>query len=286
MRALETMSVAQNARSQVASAAAVVQIELPGGAQPSWVGGAGARFAKRTVMALATLAACSTTVPLPPAPEATTAGSALYRGGGPYLVQAGDDLLVRFILTPELNEEVIVRPDGKISTAVAEEVQAAGRTVPAIAEDLRNQYRKELTNPRLNIVVKSFMPTRVYVAGEVTAPGEYTSVGPSPTLSQAIARAGGMKVSGSTERVFLIRRGADDKPQSLGTRYNDVIDGRDPQADIRLEPYDVVYVPRSGIAQAYLNWNQFVQQFVPVSWGFSYVLNQPTGGTAVIPSAR
>ncbi len=229
--------------------------------------------------------ACSTTVPMPPISEASNAALSVTPQASPYRVQVGDELMVRFLLNPELNEEVAVRPDGKISTAVAEDVQAAGRTVHEIDADLRRRYKSELMNPRLNVIVKSFSPTRIYVSGEVATPGEYATVGPSLTLSQAIARAGGLKNSASASRVFVIRRGPGDKPVELATRYDEVISGRDPRADIRLAPYDVVYVPRSGIAQAGLYWNEFVQQFVPVSWGFSYVLNAPPGGTAVVPAA-
>ncbi len=237
------------------------------------------------MLAAAAVAGCSTTVPLPPVSEVPNAALGWAPEATPYRVQVGDELMVRFLLNPELNEEVSVRPDGKISTAVAEDVQAAGRTIPEINAELRERYKRELMNPRLNVVVKSFSPTRVYVSGEVTTPGEYVTVGPSLTLSQAIARAGGLKNSASASRIFLIRRGSGDKPVELATRYDDVITGRDPRADVRLAPYDVVYVPRSGIAQTALYWNEFVQQFVPISWGFSYVLNQPPGGATVVPAA-
>jgi polysaccharide biosynthesis/export protein len=231
------------------------------------------------------LAACSTTVPLPPVPEARIEAQDVPKDIAPYRLQVGDELTLRFLVNPELNEEVAVRPDGKISTTIVEEVQAEGRTVPELTADLRTRYGKELTNPRLNVVVKSFAPTRVYVAGEVTTPGEYlTSNGPPPTLAQAIARAGGIKTTASTARVFLVRRGPDGRPTAYTTHYDDIITGRDPSADVRLAPYDVVYVPRSGIAQTAIYWNEFVQQFVPVSWGFSYVLNQSMGGSTVIPS--
>lgn len=231
-----------------------------------------------------TLPGCANTGSMPPAPERQVV-SALPPAPAAlpeYRVQIGDVLAVKFLLTPELNEEVTVRPDGKVSTAVAEEVVALGRSAPEIAADLREMYSKELRNPRLTVVVKTFVPTRVFVAGEVNAPGELTNVGPPLSLLQAISRAGGLKLSGSSERVFLIRRGVDDAPAAFATRYQDVISGRDPRADIRLAPYDVVYVPRTGIAEAYFIWNQYVQQFVPVSWGFSYLVNQSSGGSTVV----
>ena len=84
-----------------------------------------------------------------------------------------------------------VRPDGHISTTVAGDVTAAGRTMPELDAALRGDYGKDLQNPRISVVVKSFAPTRIYVAGEVNNPGEFINVGPTLTLSQAIARAGG-----------------------------------------------------------------------------------------------
>ena len=230
------------------------------------------------------LTACSTTAARPPIASAPSLLPIPPPQETVYRVQVGDDLAVRFLTTPELNEEVVVRPDGKISTTIAEEVPAAGRTIPQITADLRRRYKSELMTPRLNVIVKSFAPMRIYVSGEVPIPGEYTTVGPGLTLSQAIARAGGTRVSASTSRVFIIRRGPGDRPMVFATRYNDVITGRDASADVRLAPYDVVYVPRSGITQAYLYWNQFFQQFVPVSWGFSYILNNPTNGVTTVPS--
>jgi polysaccharide export outer membrane protein len=101
------------------------------------------------------------------------------------------------------------------------------------------------------------------------------------TLSQAIARAGGIKLAGDSARIFILRRGADGRPVFLSTRYGAVAGGTDPSADVRLASYDVVFVPRTGIAEGYEYFNQYLQQFVPVSWGFSYVLNEAHSGNTV-----
>ncbi|MEJ0048619.1 MAG: polysaccharide biosynthesis/export family protein [Rhodospirillales bacterium] len=114
----------------------------------------------------------------------------------PYRVQVGDELAVRLFLTPELNEDVTVRPDGRISTQLAEAVPAEGRTPEAIAVALRTGYASELRDPRITVEVKSYAPVRVYVAGEVFTPGEITTAGPPPTLLAAVARAGGVRLSG------------------------------------------------------------------------------------------
>lgn len=218
------------------------------------------------------LAGCVQTAnDFPPAPPIPVAGYApqvpLYR------LQVGDQLAIRLMLNPDLDEEAVVRPDGRISTTIAESTPAAGLTPEELAASLRTEYATELQSPRLNVVVRSFAPTRVYVAGEVLAPGEFVTVGPTLTAVQAVARAGGLRPSGDPRHVFLIRRGPGDVPVVYAVDYNGAITGSHPQADVRLAPYDVLYVPRTGVYQTYTYFNQYVQQFLPVSWGFSYYVN-------------
>jgi polysaccharide export outer membrane protein len=213
---------------------------------------------------------------LPPMPQISTP-----QPGGPatlpaYKVQVGDLLDVKLFLNPELNEEVVVRPDGMISTTLAEDIQAYNHTPAQISAELRERYRSTLTDPQISVIVHTFAPNRIYVAGEVNSPGEFITVGPNLTISQAIARAGGVKLSAAQARIFVLRRGEGDKPQAMQVSYLDVISGKDPGADARLAQYDVVYVPRTGVYEAYTFWNQFVQQFVPVNWGFSYNINPVT----------
>ena len=187
-----------------------------------------------------------------------------------YHVQVGDELAIRLFLTPELNEDVTVRPDGRITTQLVEAVPAAGRTPEEIAATLREAYGNELRDPRITVEVKSYTPLRVYVAGEVVSPGEISTAGPNPTLLQAVARAGGVRLSGDTRHVLIVRRGDGNRPTVYSTRYADALSGRDPAADVSLQPYDIVIVPKTGVAEVYAWVNQHIQQFVPVSWGFSY----------------
>jgi polysaccharide biosynthesis/export protein len=228
--------------------------------------------------AVAALPACSTVSPMPPAPPVPAPDTAAFSSLQPYRIQIGDVLQVRLLLNPELNEDVTVRPDGHISTTVASDELAAGRTVPQLAAALRRDYSSQLQNPHLTIVVRSFAPTRIYVGGEVSNPGEFISVGPAPTLVQALSRAGGLRLSGDDNSVFIIRRGPGNRPEFLSTRFNALEHGRDANADVILAPYDVVYVPRTGIAEVYRYFNQYVQQFVPISWGFSYLVGSGGGG--------
>jgi polysaccharide biosynthesis/export protein len=234
------------------------------------------------VCGIAGLSACSDLSSLPPPPPADGAGSVA--GLEPYRVQAGDVLAIRLLLNPDLNEDVVVRPDGHMSTTVVSDELAYGRTVPELTAALTHDYTSIIRNPRLTIVLKTFSPTRIYVGGEVASPGESITAGLNPTLSQAIARAGGPK-SGHADRVYIIRRGPNDVPQFFSARLPDVVRARDPEAhesdtDIRLTPYDVVYVPRNGIAEVHRFLNESFEQLVPLIWGFSYNVNPDSSAAA------
>jgi protein involved in polysaccharide export with SLBB domain len=216
-----------------------------------------------TIAAAGCLAACVPTARnLPPAPLAASSA--------PYLVQVGDVLGVRLYSAPELDEDVTVRPDGRLSTTLAQSVQAAGRAPDEIAAELRGVYATELKDPQLTVEVKAASPARVYVAGDVVSPGEFITQGTSLSLLQAVARAGGLRTTGDESHVFIVRHQAGNRPLVLAVNYRAAMTGTDPAADVALTPFDVVYVPRTGIGQIYVWFNQHFQQFVPVSWGFSY----------------
>jgi polysaccharide export outer membrane protein len=231
-------------------------------------------FRLLTILLLAgTASACTTAGKMAMAPHDPEPGTGYATTLPPYRLNIGDVVGVRLLLNPELNEDVTVRPDGRISTIVASEIPAYSHTVPDLTQSLRAAYSAQLSNPHLTVEVRNFAPNRVYVAGEVTTPGEFITVGPNLTLVQAIARAGGVRLSASRDSIFIIRRGPNDVPQIFRTQYLDAISGRDPAADIRLAPYDIVYAPRTGVAEVYSYFNQYVQQFVPLNWGFNYNVN-------------
>lgn len=204
--------------------------------------------------------------PLPSdvAPEAIAASSLSV-----YKLQVGDVVDIRFPLNPELNESATVRPDGFISTSVAEDVPAYNLTVAELNGELREAYRAELSHPRLSAIVRSFAPTRIYVSGEVANPGEFVNVGPALTLTQAIARAGGVLNSGDPHRIVVLRRGASEKTDSFVADYYAATQAGDGSADARLAPYDVVFVPKTGAALAFRNYQQYIQQYITPSVGVS-----------------
>lgn len=229
---------------------------------------------------------CAIRPDLPPAPATPETIAASYVTPA-YRIQVGDQLSVRILLNRELDEDVTVRPDGRISTTIVHDEVAANRTVPELIDVLTKGYRRFLNKPYVSVVVKAPAPVKVFVGGEVPTPGEQTTpVGTAPTLAQAIARAGGIKASADETKVFLVRRGADDKPVFMSVRYDDVLRGNDPAADIRLAPYDVVMVPKSGIAEVYRWYNQYIQQFANPNFTFNYVINQAVAGSTILDQTR
>ncbi len=188
----------------------------------------------------------------------------------PYRVQIGDVLDIKLRLNPELDETLTVRPDGMISTSMIQDVQVYDRTVREINDDLIGLYGKELKDPKISVIVRSFAPTRVYVGGEVAGPGEFIVIGPPLTLTQAISRAGGVLNSGDAKNVLILRRGAGDRGQMYVADYEGATQGGNAGKDVRLAPYDVVFVPKSGAALTHKVYEQYLQQYVSPSISGSY----------------
>lgn len=164
-----------------------------------------------------------------------------------YVIQPGDTLSIKFFFNPELNEEnLIVRPDGRISLQLIHEVVAANLTAPELTALLAEKYKGQLKNPEIAVIVRSIRePYRIYVDGQVGQPGEFEIVG-SLSVLQAIARAGGMKEDTAKKGdIKVIRRGPDGRAFVINIDLNKVLNGGDLSQDIRLHPYDIVYVPRS-----------------------------------------
>lgn len=216
---------------------------------------------------------CAQNADLPHASKETLKSIKEAPAPDPYLLQVGDTMDVKVKFSPELDETVTVAPDGLVSTTLANDVMAYGRTVTELRGDLREQYKKELSNPELAVVLRSFAPNRVYVTGEVNLPGEFVTVGPSLTLLQAIARAGGVKNSAGVDDIIVVRHKNGEVARAYKVDYEAARTGQDPASDVRLAAYDVVFVPRSGIGNVYLYYQQFIQQFVPANFGMGYQLN-------------
>lgn len=189
-----------------------------------------------------------------------------------YAIQVGDELDIKFFYNPELNEQVTVRPDGRISLQLVPEITAADLTARQLTEVLREEYSGELADPNIAVIVRTFSAQRVYVGGEVNTPGEMALVGPL-TVLQAVARAEGFRDSARLAEVIVIRRNVDRTPLVIPVNIKDAINGIDLSQDLQLMPYDVVFVPRSVIANVNKWVRQYITNNIPFSFGFRVEFN-------------
>jgi polysaccharide export outer membrane protein len=192
-----------------------------------------------------------------------------------YVIQPGDQLDIKLFYNPELNEIVSVRPDGKISLQLIDDVQAAGLTPSELDKFLTKKYAMDLKKPVITIIVRSFTGQRIYVGGEVNRPGLIDLTARMSAL-QAVFNAGGFRETAKPEGAIIIRRGPGNRPIPILTDLSKVMGGKDGGASFELRANDIVYVPKTFIAKANKFVNQYVQQlllFRGLSLGFSYELH-------------
>ena len=178
-----------------------------------------------------------------------------------YIIQPGDQLDIKFFYNPELNESVTVRPDGKISLQLVDEVHAAGLQPARLDEVLTHRYSQELKKPAITVIVKSFSGQRIYVGGEVNQQREMT-LPPGMTVLQAVFQAGGFMETASPENTILIRLGPKREPVAMRLDLQDAMMGKGAGANLVLRPFDIVYIPKSRIAEANKWVNQYIEKLV------------------------
>ncbi len=182
----------------------------------------------------------------------------------PYVLQVGDELAIKFYTNPELNEEVKIRPDGMISLQLIDDVPAAGRTPAELDADLTKRYTGELADPQISVIVRTAALNRVYIDGQVAKPGPVVLSG-DMTLYQALQEAGGLLDTAHRKQVILIRKGPDGKPVGRSVDIRPIQDGWNPSVDVPMQPLDIVYVPRSKIAEVDLFVKQYIRDALPIS---------------------
>lgn len=201
------------------------------------------------------LATLQTTVPM--APES-------------YVLRVGDLIGVKFYQNPDLNEEVTIRPDGKISLQLVGDVEAAGLSPVALSEMLTRRYTGELATPKISVIVRQIPSNQVYVGGEVGKQGTVPFVS-GLTLYQAVQAAGGLLKTAHRKNIVLIRRGGDSQPSGYVIDIRSIASGEHPENDVPLRPFDVVAVPTSKVADVDIFVEQYIRNALPVMPGFGLI---------------
>lgn len=203
-----------------------------------------------------------------------------------YILQAGDVLEIKFFYNPELNECIPIRPDGKISLQLIDEVKASGLSPVELDKVLTDKYSAIFIKPELSVIVREFAGQKVYVGGEVANQSIIPLIG-NMTALQAVLMAGGFKETAQPGNVVIITKGPDSLPTARKIDLNKVLSGESPDSDEQLRPYDIVYIPKSVIANVDQFVDQYINKIVPdfLSMGFSYTRyrGKQTGTVKTVP---
>jgi len=141
----------------------------------------------------------------------------------------------------EITRTIPVRPDGKISLPLLNDVQAAGLTAMELAGRIREGLTKFLTNPQVTVTVTQINSRRVYLTGEVTRTGALPLL-PNMTVLQALSSSGGFTPFARMKDIYVLRV-ENGKQTKYPFHYRDVVKGKRPEENIILQPNDVIVVP-------------------------------------------
>jgi polysaccharide export outer membrane protein len=181
-----------------------------------------------------------------------------------YRICRDDVLALSFPLSPELNQKVIVQPDGFISLQSAGNIHVEGLTVAGVVEAVKKAYAGTLHDPIIDVDLADFQKPFFTVLGQVGKPGQY-DLRYDITVTQAIAVAGGFATTAKTQ-VFLYRAISSNWAEVRELKMNDILKGKNISEDVHLRPGDMIFVPESFISN--------FKKYVPYS--FNIVPPYPT----------
>jgi protein involved in polysaccharide export with SLBB domain len=179
-----------------------------------------------------------------------------------YRIEPGDVLEINYTHHPEMKQQETVRPDGKITAKLVGEIVVAGLTPVELSDTLVQRTSDRLRNPEVTVRIERFNEKAVYVGGEVGRQGPVPyRKGLSPL--QAIIAAGGFRETARTNSVVLIR--ADLSGQTSTSRKLNLqeVMAAGAEEPLELAPNDVLFVPRSDIAEVGLWVRQHIVELVP-----------------------
>jgi polysaccharide export outer membrane protein len=182
-------------------------------------------------------------VPATQPPQAATAAHAAPAVVPPpgYIIGVDDVLGILFWRDKDMTGDVTVRPDGKITLPLLNEVQAAGLTPEQLRAAVTEGAARYVADPNVTIVVRQINSRKVFLVGQVQKPGPYPLTGPT-TVLQLISLAGGL-LDYADEKNILVMRTENGREMALRFNYKEVLKGRNLKQNVELKPGDTVVVP-------------------------------------------
>ena len=158
-----------------------------------------------------------------------------------YVIGPEDELIISVWREPDISRTVPVRPDGKISLALLNDVQATGRTPMQLGVDITEKLKNFISEPQVTVIVTKINSQRIFVVGEVPRTGAYTLL-PNMTAVDAISSAGGFTPFAKRTKIYILRK-ENGKMTTIPFNYKEVVRNRRTEQDVVLKPGDRIVVP-------------------------------------------
>ena len=174
-----------------------------------------------------------------------------------YRIHKSDKLSIKFLYQPELNDAaIVVRPDGKISLPMINELHAEGLTVKELKTALEKAYREILLDPEITVNVVEFVPPRIFVSGQVIKPGSY-ELRAANTLFQVVSLAGGFTREAHRKYVLHATLIGERELKVVVVDATKLLKPGTNKLDVVLKDGDYIFVPDSKLAKLSAIFNAF-----------------------------
>jgi polysaccharide biosynthesis/export protein len=162
-----------------------------------------------------------------------------------YVLGPGDQIEINVFGEPDLTRTVTIKPDGIIALPLINQVTAVGKTAAQLEAELTRMYSKYLKKPSVSVLVRQFRMNPVYVMGEVSKPGRYDFTY-EMTFLDALTIAGGGTEKANLDGAQLVRV-ENGKSKAIPIKASQMIQGKAATPNLKLQPGDLIYVPRRGL---------------------------------------
>ncbi len=174
--------------------------------------------------------------------EPASANAAVQPHDNRYTIGNTDVLAINVWKEPEISRSLPVRSDGRISLPLVGEIQAAGKTPLQLEQAIAARLQEYITNPEVTVMVEQINSEKFNILGMVQKPGSYP-LALTTTLLDAIAEAGGFRDFAKLKKIYVLRQNANGGETRIPFNYKDVIQGKHPEQNVKLQPNDTVVVP-------------------------------------------
>ena len=188
-----------------------------------------------------------------------------------YRLFPGDEVAVTVHTAEELNRTLSIGPDGRVSLPLAGSVMVAQMTAPQAARSIAERYARVLRDPIVEVRPVAFGAQQILVGGEVRSPGVYEMISPRMGVMEALTLAGGANNRARLSQVVVLRRADDGGVMMRTVNIRDAQRGA-PADLIPLARHDIVFAPRTTIAEINDFTELYIRNILPLDNAFAYAL--------------